>query len=343
MNFPSSRCPECPLFQRLRFHVPADGPRNAKMVFVGEAPGENEAKKKKPFVGKAGEVLMYLLKLAGLRREDVLLTNVLKCHPKDNKLPNELDLAIECCSEILHKDAESAEVIVGLGSVPLRAFTGLDRITARRGSVYELEDGRPYVATLHPSFLMRSQFVETTAEAKVIPKEVVVADIKRAKEIAGGTPWKVRENYILYPTQDDLNAFMDRLWNPREGEFCTIDLEAPKVRPRDAIPIIVSWTLDDVTICTEFEADLLFAKDALASPMPKAFQNGLYDVMVFEGLGLVVNNWDYDTNYIHHLLYAELSHKLEFIQSLHCMLPYHKDMRSRIEVFNPEMEESWDK
>lgn len=348
MITPSSRCQECPLFTRLHEYVPARGPENAKLAFVGEAPGYHEVahNPRTPFVGPAGQMFNDMLKGAGIRREEVLVTNVLKCHPKDNKLPQEYELerAVACCSELLEKDLKQAKVVIGMGNVPLKALVGLERITLRRGSVYELEDGRPYVAALHPAFLMRSRYVKDkqgAGQTKVIPKEVAIADFARAKRIAEGEEWRPKEHYIMEPTRQDLDDFLVRLHKP---EFMvTIDIEAPKVRPIMAVPTVVGFYVDGLGVCVDFEEELEFVVQALASPTPKNFQNGIYDVLVFTNLGIEVMKWEWDSYLIHHLLYAELSHKLHFIQSLHAYLPYHKSMREEIALFNEDLEETYDK
>lgn len=337
-SLPSSRCRRCPLFTRLHFHVPATRVVGAKIAIVGEAPGRWEVQQRRGFVGPAGQLLDVLLKAAGIERKEIGITNILKCQPKDNKLPDDLDLAIECCSEILWADLEGVEVIVGMGNVPLRALVGLDRISVRRGSVYELPDGRPYVATLHPAFLLRSRFIKHGDETKVIPKEVVAADLARARRIAEGENWKVYRNFVLEPTEQEKAEFLRRLYKPED--MVSVDVETPKSKPRWAIPNVLSFSLDDITISVLFEEDLEFVRDALKSPTPKCTHGGMFDVAVFENLGLEVVNWIYDSQYAHHTLYSELSHKLGFVQSLHSYLPYHKDMKAQAFAEMPELGES---
>ena len=147
-SLPSSKCRICPLYDRLPYHVGSSGPDDAEMVFVGEAPGEQEVQQRKPFVGLAGQLLDGLLMKARIMRGKIKVTNVLKCQPKKNKLPEDLDLAISCCSEILARDIKGAKVIVGLGNVPLKAFTGLSSITKRRGSIYRLNEKQVFIGTL---------------------------------------------------------------------------------------------------------------------------------------------------------------------------------------------------
>ncbi|MDP2661057.1 MAG: uracil-DNA glycosylase, partial [Dehalococcoidia bacterium] len=88
-------CPDCDLC-RIRTHaVPGEGPADAEVMFVGEAPGFYEDQQARPFVGPAGRFLDELIASAGLRRDQVYITNVIKCRPPDNRDP--LPTEIEAC------------------------------------------------------------------------------------------------------------------------------------------------------------------------------------------------------------------------------------------------------
>ncbi|MDH5686234.1 MAG: uracil-DNA glycosylase, partial [Hadesarchaea archaeon] len=88
-------CTLCELHRSRKNAVPGEGPLNAEILFCGEAPGHNEDLQAKPFVGSAGKFLNELLKIAGLLREDVYVTNVAKCRPPKNRDPS--DDEIETC------------------------------------------------------------------------------------------------------------------------------------------------------------------------------------------------------------------------------------------------------
>lgn len=335
-KLPSSRCRECPLYSRLPFHVPATGPDNAEIVSVGEAPGETEVARRTPFVGPSGQVHDRLLLKGGIERSKIKVTNVLKCRPKDNKLPEDLDLAIDCCHEILEEDIKNAKVVLGWGNIPLKAFTGLSGITRRRGSIYRLNEKQVFIGTIHPSALRRSEFVkrEDDKDTKITPKEIVVADVKRAKALAAGMKWEVPENYILYPNQKEFEEFLRDLEKP--GVRVGVDIESTKDQPIRAIPIIVSFSLLDRTLCASFEDDLTFIQMALQSPAEKVYHAGCFDTLVKMNVGLKIGNYFMDTLYSHHLMYAELPHSLWFVQSLYTTLAYHKHLKD-------EFEDIWDK
>lgn len=332
MNYPSSRCPECPLFYRLDYFVPGEVVPGAVLAFVGEAPGKMEAIAKRPFVGPAGQTHDKMLETVHIERSTTTTTNVLKCWPKDNKLPDDLQLAIDCCSEILKKDVAEAKVIVGLGNVPLKAFTGLDFITSRRGSIYRLNERQVFLAALHPSYVRRLGFIKRDEmKKKVIPKPVAVQDLKRARQLAEGWQWEQKHDYIIRPTQIEKDDFIADLYKPMPLVGVDIESTKEKETPLRAIPLIIAFSLLDRTLCASFEDDLDFIDVVLRSPTPKTLHGGIFDMTVLRNVGLRVVNWTMDTLYAHHLEYAELPHDLGFVQSLYTPLAFHKHMKDKFE------------
>ncbi len=109
------KCTLCPLHLTRKNAVPGDGNRNARIMFIGEAPGKNEDEAGKPFVGKAGQFLDFALSDAGLERKDVYITNVVKCRPPNNRDPK--DEEIEACSPYLDEQIKEIKpgVICTLG------------------------------------------------------------------------------------------------------------------------------------------------------------------------------------------------------------------------------------
>ncbi|ABM79966.1 type-4 uracil-DNA glycosylase [Hyperthermus butylicus] len=95
-------CTKCRLHQYRRNPVPGEGPLNAKVMVIGEAPGRNEDLQGRPFVGAAGQLLNKLLELAGLKREQVYITNIVKCRPPGNRDPQE-DEVKACLPYLLHQ------------------------------------------------------------------------------------------------------------------------------------------------------------------------------------------------------------------------------------------------
>ena len=108
-------CKKCELWKSKTNYVPGEGREDAEVVFIGEAPGREEDKQGRPFVGNAGKLLNELLESIGLRREDVFIGNVLKCRPPNNRDPKPEE--IEACSPYLIRQLNviKPDVIVCLG------------------------------------------------------------------------------------------------------------------------------------------------------------------------------------------------------------------------------------
>lgn len=122
---PLAKCEECPLYEGSVF-VPSDGPEQADLVLVGEAPGLNEAKQGKPFVGISGQLLDQILIHNDIEREHVFITNTCLCRPKDNSNPPAP--AIRACRDRLVAEIEGRrpKVVVTLGNYATKAILGTD-------------------------------------------------------------------------------------------------------------------------------------------------------------------------------------------------------------------------
>src|SRR4030065_1956610 len=95
------RCQDCDLHRTSTRAVPGEGPENASIVFIGEAPGWHEDQQGRPFVGPAGQFLDELLALIGMKRQEVYICNVLKCRPPGNRDP--LPIEIKTCQQWLDR------------------------------------------------------------------------------------------------------------------------------------------------------------------------------------------------------------------------------------------------
>jgi DNA polymerase len=151
-----AKCTRCPLYKTATNPVPGEGSPTAELVCVGEAPGENEDKQGRPFVGQSGQLLTKILAAINLRREDVFICNVLKHRPPANRNPEPLEVA--ACSPYLVRQLEiiRPKVIVAFGT--FAAQTLLDTklsIGKLRGTVHRY-NGIPLVVTYHPAALLRN-------------------------------------------------------------------------------------------------------------------------------------------------------------------------------------------
>lgn len=149
-------CTRCDLHSVANKAVPGEGPVDAEVMLVGEAPGFNEDKQGRPFVGAAGRFLEELLSEAGLKRDEVYITNVVKHRPPNNRdpLPNEL----AACLPWLERQIEiiNPRYIVTLGRFSLGTFFPGSMISRSHGEVRE-KDGRYFFAMYHPAAALHQE------------------------------------------------------------------------------------------------------------------------------------------------------------------------------------------
>ena len=143
-------CPDCNLCHNRTHAVPGEGPPDAEIMFVGEAPGFYEDQQARPFVGPAGRFLDELIASIGFRREQVYITNVIKCRPPDNRDP--LPTEIEACRKHLQRQIEliRPKVVVTLGRYSLAWFFPRDSIGKVHGQA-RVRDGIHYICMYHPA------------------------------------------------------------------------------------------------------------------------------------------------------------------------------------------------
>jgi uracil-DNA glycosylase family 4 len=145
-----SVCQKCPLSYSRKLAVPGEGPSNSEIMFIGEGPGFYENEQGRPFVGAAGQFLRELLQKAGLNREQVFITNVVKCRPPGNRDPMPDELA--ACNDYLDRQIEAIQpvIIVTLGRYSMAKFLGNVRISDVHGSFHWV-NGRLIVPMFHPA------------------------------------------------------------------------------------------------------------------------------------------------------------------------------------------------
>jgi uracil-DNA glycosylase family 4 len=151
-------CTRCKLCEKRKTVVVGEGNPRARLVFVGEGPGEQEDIQGRPFVGKAGQLLDKMIGAMGLSREDVMILNVVKCRPPGNRNPEPDE--IEACSPFLYRqlDAIQPEVIVALGKFAAQTLLKTEeRISSLRGRFHALpKRDTKLMPTFHPAFLLRN-------------------------------------------------------------------------------------------------------------------------------------------------------------------------------------------
>lgn len=161
-------CRACGLCETRTQTVFSDGTGRARVMFIGEAPGQHEDEQGVPFVGRAGQLLSDIItKGMGLRREDVYIANVLKCRPPENRDPEPGEK--ERCTPFLDRQIElvDPQVLITLGLHASQHVLGTkDSMGRLRGRVHQ-RGGRKVVATYHPAFLLRSPHMKKDCWADI--------------------------------------------------------------------------------------------------------------------------------------------------------------------------------
>lgn len=154
----NKNCQLCPLSKLGRKNVVfGEGDPNSKILFIGEGPGEKEDELCRPFVGRSGQLLTKILDAASLKREDVFITNVVKCRPPKNRNPEDEEIKI-CTKILLFEQIKiiNPAVICTLGAIPTKALLGPNiKITQARGKTFELKNSI-IIPTFHPAYILRN-------------------------------------------------------------------------------------------------------------------------------------------------------------------------------------------
>lgn len=177
-------CERCKLSKGRTTLVFGEGDPGARVMFIGEAPGQEEDRRGRPFVGDAGQLLTRLIEKMGFAREEVYIANIVKCRPPMNRDPQ--DDEMQTCFPFLDRQIEivAPRVIVSLGKIAAHTLMGLTTpitkfsITRSRGKFFDYR-GIPVMPTFHPAYLLRNP------KDKWLTWEDAQAVLKRLGEEAG--------------------------------------------------------------------------------------------------------------------------------------------------------------
>ena len=184
-------CQRCRLAQGRTKAVPGEGHPDTEVVFVGEGPGQTEDQQGRPFVGRAGELLVKWLASIGWRRQEVFITNIVKCRPPGNRDPEPDEIA--ACAPYLQRQLEVLDpaVVVTLGRFSMGHFRPGERITQIHGTHAPAPDAtgtRDAVAfaLFHPAAALRSTEVERQSYEDIagLPRVLETARTRRAPQVA---------------------------------------------------------------------------------------------------------------------------------------------------------------
>lgn len=332
--------------------ITSTGPRDAKIVLIGEAPGEQEEIAGIPFVGSSGQLLNDLCKIADIDKSQCFQTNVLFTRPPQNKievfcakrdeggvitempalLPGRY-LRDDFRPDLVRLRSElqyiCPNLIIALGNTACWAVLRQTAISKIRGTVVASPFGK-VLPTYHPAAIFRQWDL----------RPIVIADLMKARvESEYAEIRRPQRKIIINP---DFNAIGDFYARAKSARGIAVDIETSKGQITCigfaisrtfslVIPFVDHRVLDKSfwrTAIEEIEA-WKWVQRLLSLPQPKIFQNGLYDLQYLRRMKLTITNCLHDTMLIHHAMHPELLKGLGFMGSIYTNEPAWKLMRSR--------------
>lgn len=328
-------CTLCKLCERRTREVPGEGNPKAKIVFIGIGPGYEEDRVGRPFVGPSGRLFMKALSKVGLRREEVFLTNLVRCIPlnENSEIIDPPRECVETCSKYLNEELSSLQeknVVVLLGSIVTKAILKERKNESKiRGHVYVV-DGCKYVCTLHPAFVYRNPNLFG----------IFLEDLEKIKrESLTKEPLRNDFEYEVIRDVESLSELKKKLLSVEAFAF---DLETSGVRYQKDHILTISFCYDgnkayvvplrncggSLDLC--FPEDVIrdFVVDVFSSNVKKIAHNGKFDCHFLRKYCYVENLY-FDTMIAHYLIEegAEGYHDLKSLASVWLdMEDYTKDI-----------------
>ena len=215
-------CTKCRLHETRTRAVPGEGDLDTEVVFVGEGPGFNEDKQGRPFIGRAGDLLVKLLASIGWRREDVFITNVVKCRPPDNRDPQPDEIA--ACAPYLRRQLELLDpaIVVTLGRFSMATFMPGTRISQVHGTVRPVDPATGAASAMvfamyHPAAALRTPTIERESYADMAMVPAALIDARRRREAsAEPTPVTPNEAPTLEPSALEQRSTLEEAARPAD-------------------------------------------------------------------------------------------------------------------------------
>ena len=176
------KCTKCELSETRTNSVPGKGNFKSDVIFVGEAPGKNEDEKGEPFIGIAGKKLSSALENAGVSRDDIYITNIVKCRPPSNRVPKTNER--ETCQEYLKQEISiiKPKIICVLGNTVFNSILGGSEIMKYRGKVAQ-KDKQLYFISLHPAATIYNQKLVDVFKKDIKKLFKITRELKNDKKI----------------------------------------------------------------------------------------------------------------------------------------------------------------
>ena len=177
-----TKCTKCDLSKTRNKSVPGKGNFKADVIFVGEAPGKNEDVEGEPFIGIAGKKLSIALENAGITRNEVYITNIVKCRPPKNRVPTTTER--NTCQNYLEKEIEiiKPKIICILGNTAFNSVLNGNEITKFRGKIAR-KNNQLYFLTIHPAATIYNQKLIKMLKKDMKKLFKLTKELKNQKEI----------------------------------------------------------------------------------------------------------------------------------------------------------------
>lgn len=316
--------------------VPGSGNKDAKLCLVGEAPGAEEDRLLRPFVGPAGSVLDTCLHAANLLRGDCYLTNVVKVKPRNNDIAPYYNartgaftqLGKEWVDELASElEGNTSNCIVALGATAMAALTGHRQISQYRGYVMQASaafGGRKVIPAYHPAASLRGQY---------ILRYYITADLKKAKLESEYKDIRRPNRRVVVPTTiSECDEWLDTLDTVPifacDIEVVNFEVSCIGFAPSKELAIVIPmyhnhWDEAEEAYLWRRIANLMGNEN-----IKKVFQNGIFDVnFLLMQCGVHTKGVLEDTMIAHHVMFPEMLKGLGFLVSLYCgSQEYYKDM-----------------
>ncbi len=295
--------------------VPNEINEGAKILCIGESPGDTEEYEKRPFVGESGQLLTSTFARYGLSREQVSFANLSNYRPQGNKFEHligskELQ---EGSNEVLRIiNVHKPQLIVPLGAQPLKFLLHKPSIHAWRGSILSYE-GIKTIPTFHPAAVVRDR--------TLLP--IFDGDVNRIVSDSNFPDLRLpQRKFVIDPKGLELEEYVQLLCN---SERISVDIES--VKESTHILCVGFSPSPDLGICIVHRSDAETQNAIsriLTSPAKKIFHFGTFDTEMLHLNGYEIANYHWDTLTAQHVLNAELPRGLDFLTSIYTREPYYK-------------------
>ena len=324
-------------------YVPAEGPANAKLAIVGEAPGGEEERLERPFVGSTGKIVDDVLESLGVKREEVYLTNVVKVRPPGNNIEalHILGKSINDFIPQLQEELRQLQpnAVIALGNTALTALTGYHGIEKYRGSILSCSlSTTKVIPTIHPASLLHAEGDSSLHSWKDLT--FIKWDFERAIAQSKFPEYNPpQRNLLIARDALQLDRFIRRYEDRSLYRYLSVDIETFKTIPlcigiafsKDeaiSVPLFISgMTRNDQIDCWHQLAILLADLN-----LYKIGQNFKFDQRLLRScvndtvnMGFKVNSFYFDTMLAFRTIYPELSSSLQFSTSVLTEEIYYKD------------------